>query len=344
MNWSAILALVVKDFLLFFRNRFFGPVTILALVAYVAIYFLLPRTVDETLDLAILAPELPAAVSETLEVGLRLTPFDSEEGLRAAVEAREYPAGIVLPAAGGPARVTIYFAPDTPPEIQDGVTLLVQELVFAQIGQPLPVEVTTVILGPDLEGQQIPPRDRIVPLLAVFVLLTETLGLASLLSEEIEGRTIQALLVTPLSLGGLFTAKTITGVLLAFSQSFLLLLLVGGLSRSPLQIVVALLLGALLFTAIGFLLGALGRDFMSVMAWGIPVIIILAVPAIGFMLPGTLSRWVRVIPSYYLVDVLHRAVNFGAGWQALSPNLMILALFDVVLFALGIEVLRRKVT
>lgn len=344
MNGTMIRALVVKDFLLFFRNRFFGPVTLLALVAYVAIYFLLPRTVDETLDLAILAPALPAAVSEAQEAGLSLTRFESEESLRAAVEGREFPAGILLPGAGGNPRITIFFAADTPPELQEGVTLLVQELSFLQSGQPLPVEVTTEVLGPDLAGDQIPPRDRIVPLLAVFVLLTETLGLASLLSEEIEGRTIRALLVTPLTIGGLFTAKTITGVLLAFTQSFLLLLLVGGLSRSPLQIVVALLLGALLFTAVGFLLGALGRDFMSVMAWGIPVIIVLAVPAIGFMLPGTLSRWVRVIPSYYLVDVLHRAINFGAGWQALSANLMILALFDVVLFALGIEVLRRKLT
>jgi ABC-2 type transport system permease protein len=181
-----------------------------------------------------------------------------------------------------------------------------------------------------------------LPLFAVLVVLTETLGMASLISEEVETGTVEALLVTPVTVRGLFLAKGIAGVSMAFVQGTLLLAITGGLSQQPLIILLALFLGSLLVTGIGFLLASAGKDLMSVMAWGIPIMIVLGIPAFGVMFPGTVTGWIKAVPSYYLVDTVHLAANFGLGWGDVWQNLPILLGFDAAFIVLGIVALRRK--
>ena len=193
-----------------------------------------------------------------------------------------------------------------------------------------------------MAGAQIPQRDRMRSLFAVFVLMTETFGLAGLISEEVERRTAWALLVTPMTVKDLFTAKAVLGTLLAFSQALLLLGVVGGMNAQPLIIATALLLGAVLVTGVAFLMASLSKDFLSVTAWGVPALVILSIPAVGIMIPGAVSDWIKVIPSYYLTDTIYQVSNFGAGWSDVWRNLLILAGFDFVILSAGIRVLRRK--
>ena len=98
MNWRVVKALVAKDMALFIRNRLFAVVSVLGIVAYVAIYFVMPSSVDETLEIGLVAPGLPP-FSEQLhgEQGLSIATFDSEEALKDAVVSGQYPAGVVLP-------------------------------------------------------------------------------------------------------------------------------------------------------------------------------------------------------------------------------------------------------
>jgi len=137
-------------------------------------------------------------------------------------------------------------------------------------------------------------------------------------------------------------AKGITGISLAFGQASIFLAVTGGFSQQPLVIIVALLLGSGLATAIGFLLAARGKDLMSVMAWSVPVLLLLLIPGLVVMFPGVTSDWIKVIPSYYLVDTVHLAANFDAGWADVWSNLLILLLLSLVFFGLGIVALRRR--
>jgi ABC-2 type transport system permease protein len=107
-------------------------------------------------------------------------------------------------------------------------------------------------------------------------------------------------------------------------------------------ILATLLLGALLVTGVGFLIASVARDMMSVISWGMLAIILLGIPSVSIMFPGTISDWVRVIPSFYLVDTLHRVVNFGAGWNEVALNLMILLACSAVLLTVGAAILGRK--
>jgi len=118
--------------------------------------------------------------------------------------------------------------------------------------------------------------------------------------------------------------------------------IVGGMSQQPLIILATLLLGGVLVTGVGFLLAALGKDMMSVMGWFVIALVILVIPSFGVVFPGTVSGWAKVIPSYYLVDTVHRVSNFGAGWGDIGYNLLILLGFAVALVCIGIIALRRK--
>lgn len=349
MSWRVIRTLVAKDLTLFFRNRFFALISVLGLVAYAVIYFVMPSSVDEMLEIGLYAPAMPPILEQLQGEGLTIEAFDSESALKGAVAAGQYQVGVALPhdfleklQARRPVRVDAYFASDVPQELEDAVTSLMREFAYLLSGQTLPVQLSSQVLGRDMVGMQIAPRDRMLSLFAVFLLLTETFGLASLISEEIQGRTIQALLITPITVRGIFIAKGITGVGLAFTQVVLLLAATGGLDRQPLPVLLALFLGAVLVTGIGFSLASLGKDLMSVIAWGIPAMFILNVPCFGIMFPGTISNWVKVIPSYYLTDTLHLAANLEAGWGDLWCNLLALLGFGIFFFGLGILMLRRK--
>ena len=349
MNLGIIGALVAKDLSLFFRNRFFALITVLGLVSYLIIYFIMPQAVNENLEIGLYAPVMLPAFEQMQGEGLEIALVESEELLKEAVTEGQYLAGIAFPAditggviSGQKPEISLYFASDVPEEIKTAVEVLMRELAYQQTGQVLAVEITEEILGTDLAGIQIPPRDRMRPLFAVMLIMMETFGMANLITEEVERRTINALLVTPVSVKDLFFAKGITGISLAFVQAALFMAIIGGLNQQPLIILTALLLGAGLVTGTSFLIAAVSKDFMSVLAWGMLVFILLFIPAAGILFPGAVTGWVKAIPSYYLVDTVHRASNFGAGWSSVWYNLVVLLGADLALAGIGIMVLRRK--
>ena len=59
MNARIIRALVAKDVLLFFRNRIFAYASLGGIVAYAGIYFVMPREVNETLEMGLYEPSDP---------------------------------------------------------------------------------------------------------------------------------------------------------------------------------------------------------------------------------------------------------------------------------------------
>lgn len=349
MNWHIIRTLVSKDITLFFRKKFMVYLTVMGLVLYIVVYFFMPSSVNETFKIGIHAPELPPVFSQVPEEGLQLDIIDTEEALKEAVINGDYIAGVSLPAdimtrfsAGEVADVTLYFTPDVPDEAREAVELMIRELAFMQTGQTLSVNLSGETLGQDTIGQPVAPRDRMRPMLAVLILMMEMLALSSLLADEVEQGTARALLVTPMSIHDLFTAKGITGTGLAFIQALLFMIIVGGLSSQPLLIITTLLIGAVFVTGVAFIVAAVSKDFMSVLGWGMLAFLVSALPAFGVLFPGAITGWVKVVPTYYLVDTVHRAANFGSGWGDLWLNLVILLGCCAVITWLGIAALRRK--
>ncbi|MFQ5942698.1 MAG: ABC transporter permease [Anaerolineales bacterium] len=350
MKLEMLGAVIRKDLKLWFKNRYLAVITILALFGYALIYHLLPSQIDETIEIGLLAPEIASALAAPLEdEGIILENYPTEAALKEAVTEGDVPVGVRFPsdliqllARGEKPVVDVYVSADLPEEFRDLYPILVEEWVALMAGSSMPVEFNEEILGVDMAGSLTPTRDRMLPLLAVFVLMVEVLGLASLISEELTAGTISALLITPLSTEGLFTAKGIFGVGFAFIQVTLLMLVTGGLIKRPLLILLILLASAVMVTGIAFVLASASRDMMSVMWKGMLAIVILAIPAMNVLLPGLTTDWIKVIPSYYLVDAVHQVVNFDASWGAVWSDVLILAAFAAAFLSLGVVALRRQ--
>jgi ABC-2 type transport system permease protein len=350
MDISIIFALLRKDIILFFSNRFFALITFLALFAYAAIYFMMPSEIDETLELAIYTPNFPTSIlAELAEQGLVLTNLESEEAIIESVHEGQNQVGAVLSAdffqkliSGQTGQVQLYFSSDFDNEFKEVYALLFTEIAYMISGKPLNIQISEDILGEDRSGDQIAYRDRLLPLLVVMILMFETLGLASLIASEVSAGTITALLVTPVRVEGLFVAKGILGVGLAFIQALLLMAIVGGLNKQPAMILIILLLGSVLVTGLAFLVASISKDMMSAMGWGMLAIVVLSLPSFSVLLPGSLTGWVKIIPSYHVVDPVYRIVNYAPTWAEVSGNLIILAISALIIFVLGVVVLRRK--
>ncbi len=350
MNLSIVKALLKKDFSLFMSNRFYLLITVVGLILYIVIYFLMPSEVNEELNLAIYENDNAAIFSQiTGEEGFNIEYFGDEEELKQAVLDGDYHVGITLPdnllaiwQSGGIPGIKVYYSSSTATEIKDAMVALIEEMAYMQTGQSINYNVSQEVLGADMAGAQISLRERMRPLLAVVILLTEILTLASLISVEIEQGTARALFVTPMRTSDLFMAKGILGVGLAMAQAVLFLLLANGFTHQPLIMLTTLLLGSMLVVGLGFLLASLSRDVMAVTGWGMLVFIILLIPGFGNVMPGLLSGWAKVIPSYYLTDTVNRVVNYGAGWSDVGVNLAILTGITAVVILAGMAALRRR--
>lgn len=349
MNWRIIGTLAGKDLSLFFRKKGILALTALGLVFYLIIYFVVPATANENLEIGVYAPGIPPVLQQFDEEGLEISVVNSEDTLKERVSDGTYIIGISLPPdfletinAGEKPYIQLYFTADAPQEIKIAAETLVNEFAYMFSGQTLTVAVSEEVLGQDLLGTPIPPRDRLRPLLALFIIFMEILGLANLITEEVERRTAQALLVTPATVIDMFTAKSIAGIGLAFVQAVLFMTIVGGMNIHPVIILVVLFIGAALATGLSFLISSFAKDFMSVLAWSVPVLVILIVPSLGVMIPGVITGWVKVIPSYYLVDTVHRVANYGSGWGDVWTSLLILLGYTLVIVGAGILLLRRK--
>ena len=120
---------------------------------------------------------------------------------------------------------------------------------------------------------------------------------------------------------------------MAFAQAVLLLLIIGSFANQPVILLCALLLGAVLVTGFGLIAGAAGKDFIETLFYGMAFMIPLMIPAIAVLFPGTAAVWVKILPSYGLVQAVVQASAYNAGWLEVWPHLGMLLGWCVVAFA-----------
>lgn len=357
MRGPIVAAIVRKDARAFTRDRFFFFITILALVAYAVVYFFIPSNVDETVTVGVHQTgldELIRGVAASSR-GLAVAEYDSSADLEDAVTrgADGVVAGLDFPtdfaetvAAGERARVRLLLPAGVSEDDRLLLEGIVGEVAFAVAGVPPPVDPITdaVVLGTDRVGDQMSLQDQMRPMLLFFVLMVETFALASLVSIEIQERTVTAVLATPARIGDVLAAKGIFGTGLAFVEVLFLALVIGALAPNLPLMLVALLLGSILVTGFGMIAGSFGRDFMEVLFISFAFMIPLAIPAMAALFPGTAPLWVRLIPSFGLVDVIGGVTTDGESWREVSGALASLAAWSTAAFVAGSMILKRRVS
>ena len=401
-----LISVLKKDARVYSRNIIYLFLTILGLVVFVAVFWIVPDKVDEELPFAITPPlneifdegkeallvtGVPLEAASRLDEfetvfadeGLQLIEFETEDDLKKAISGElvvylaedghfiihdpesetkkptgadrvNLGVGISFPPTffsdvvlGSKPQVTVFADAAVPEEIRGAMQGFVRELAFVLAGKELPVELPaedTIILGRDRMGDQISMRSRMRPLIAFFIMMMETFALASLISNEVLQRTVTALLVTPLRVGHFLMAKTIFGTILAMSQALVVLALVGAFTAANWHLLlVTVLLGSLLFTAVAMLVGAAGKDFIGQLMFSMLFLIPLMIPSFAVLFPGSVAGWVRILPSYPIVRLLYDVTIYESLWADSLPALGYAALWVVVLYTIGLLVLKRKV-
>jgi ABC-2 type transport system permease protein len=355
MNVRIVGSIVRKDLREFLHNRFFVFMTLLVLVVWVAIFWFMPDTVDETIRIGVYHGGLDTNIETTgSETGLDVIALPSETELRTAVDQATdgIVAGISFPpdfdqtlAAGGTPTVILLIPASLPAEQRLLLEGVVGEIGYALIGSPPPVNPVTeaVILGTDRVGNQVSLQEQMRPMLLVLVLMVETFALSALIAVEIQQRTVVAVLATPARVGDFLAAKGTFGIGLAFFEVMLLAALIGALATNAPLIIVTLLLGAVLVTGFGMVAGAFGRDFLETLFVSMLFMIPLMIPAFGALFPGSTATWIKVLPTYGLVDAVVGVTIYGEGWAETGPILVLLAGWGLLAFAAGALILKRRV-
>ncbi|MDD3718944.1 MAG: ABC transporter permease [Actinomycetota bacterium] len=360
---NRVFAIVRKDVAQILRNRFVAVISLLFIVIYALMYYLLPSDVDEVFRMGFylevseeaagelgvevgedeIAERLSGAGKGEAGEGLELVWAESVEGLRRSVEEGEVSAGLSFVVSGAEPELVLYVSSDTPEEVAGAGEAVAAEIGYALLGFELPADFRATVIGTDMAGRQIPMKDRLRVVLISFVLLLELFSLGNLLMEEVQKKTAMALLVTPVTLRDFISAKAVTGILNTFFLGFLLALLLGAVSAGTwLAVVVFLLLGAAMMVGVAFIVGASSRDFISMAMISVIPMVVLIIPGFLVIYPGFESPVLRAIPTYWLVAPLNGILNYGMRLSDYTTSLIYIVLFTVGFFALGSFILRRR--
>jgi ABC-2 type transport system permease protein len=367
---SIIRAITAKDLTEYTRDKLWMILTPLVLIAFTVVFWLMPSTVEETLVLGVHQQGMNALIAQLesgaeARQGLMVVEFKSAKELASAVEGKtkakgpdgqelSVPIGVDFGsdfagdiAAGRTPKVDVYVSAETPEEYRGAVTAFVSELAYSLAGDQSPVTMpqqSEIILGTDRAGSQVPMRERFRPIVVFMILLTESFALSSLVANEVRTKTAAALSVTPATTTDIIAAKGLTGTVLALGQAVILLALTRSFTAGNwLMLLVTAALGALLATGVAVVAGSWGRDFMGTLFIGMAFLIPMMVPAFAVLFPGTPSAWIKVLPSYGVIQALVGITAYGQGWTDILPYLITAAAWCLALGVAGVWALGRKV-
>jgi ABC-2 type transport system permease protein len=259
---------------------------------------------------------------------LDITTYESESAVKKATATGSLDMGIVLPSdfdsnlQSGVVRLKAYVWGESQARSRAVIPVALADAVRSVTGSTLPVDVETVALG---DERSVPWSDRLLPLVVLMGVFYSGLVVpASALINEKQHRTLEALNVTPATVGDVFVAKGAVAVALATFMGVVTLMLSGALgdwSLSPLTtgttgglLFLVLFLGAVMAVEIGLIAGAYVKDMNGLMAVLKSAGILLYAPAIVFMFPQIPSWIGYFFPTYYVVRPVVDLSISGAGF------------------------------
>ncbi len=274
--------------------------------------------------------------------------YSDADMLRADVERGVVEMGIIIPAgfdaavrSSGDTDITLYFWG----EGQTGnratlITALATNIAtVAELDTPVTVE--AVPLG---ETEITSWSVRLLPLLVLMsIVLGGTLVPAVSLVNEKQARTLQALIITPMTIADVLAGKALLGVGLSLTMGVVILVLNQAFGSNPLLLVSVLALGALAAGIFGVMLGMLVKDMGGLFTVIKSLALLLYAPAIIQMVPQLPQALAQIFPTYYLIAPIQDIALKGATWAEVSGNVVVLAgLIGVLLAGLTFIIQRQR--
>jgi len=294
--------------------------------------------VDEgSSQLVAMARELPSVITKE---------YGTVSDMKEAVESGAVDMGIVLQddfdnsvLQGEEIEITAYIWGESLAKDRTTLGVTIVNLIRELAGQEAPVEMEAITLGDEVS---IPWSDRLLPFI---VLMTVFLGglfvpAISVVNEK-EKKTLEALVVTPTTIGEILVAKGLLGIILSLVMGVVILVLNQAFGAEPALLMLVLVLGAIMAAEIGLLLGVLVNKTTSLFAVVKFGGLLLYAPAFVYLFPQ-IPEWIgRIFPTYYAIQPIVEISLRGGGWPDIAMNVFILAGLDLVLIVAIMLALKR---
>lgn len=205
---------------------------------------------------------------------------------------------------------------------------------------------------PDIYGQ-LQYIDFLTPAviaLTVFFGTIQTMGYA--IAGERQDGTLVRIMMTPVSRGAIIFGKTLHQLVLQLARAVVLILgaiILLGVTMNGSWLLVALVLIIFTFGAVGLgmAISAVSEDMISFQA----ISMLVAFPsmfATGVFYPLSSApdwmRWIAyLVPLTYANDAMRTIMIKGQGLSFIATDVIILLIFAIVYFALGVYLFRREV-
>jgi len=273
--------------------------------------------------------------------------YQAIEEIEEAAESGAVDMAIILPPdfddriqTGQTTRLDAYLWGESLAKSRTVLQVAIADMVRNLAGQEVPVSIESVILG---QSDALPWNERLLPLLVLMAVFLGGMLLPSTsLIEERQKKTLDALVVTPATIGDVFISKGILAVLISMASAVIILLINQALGTQPWLLTLVLFLGGVVAAATGLIFGILVKDVSTLLALWKGGGILLFAPAIVYMFPQ-IPEWVgKIFPTFYAIQPVVEITLNNGGWPEVALSVFVLIGLIMLLVILNVLLLRRK--
>jgi ABC-2 type transport system permease protein len=349
---NIIWTIAAKDILDALKNR-----VVLSMIIMLSAILLLPKMLPLIFEQPQTALPVYDLGDSSLAAELKNAPAISLQKVRSEQEFRRALCSAVYPLIGLrlPADFDRLFATGGSVELQGAVCWgkrsqvsdlqpKLEALLSQALGKPVTIQLAGNIVYPDSESVlflSIATMNSVLMILMMGIFLVP-----SLLFEEKETKTMQALLVSPGSIGQVVAGKALAG-------SFYILvtaIVIFAISWTEVihwdMVLLFVLAGGIFSVAVGLALGSFYVKQQDIAGWKTLLLVLLAgsilVYMLGVDLPALVERILPWVPSVALAEICRAAFSETVSTSQVWTNLWIILAVSLPLYALVIWKVRRS--
>lgn len=349
------LAITRKDIADALTNRGFLVAFLMPplLSALFAIIFVDEYT-NDTLKISVHDPE-GSALIEVLRgmEGITLIDAASADQVESAVGA-EAEAGIIVPTgfdaaieAGDQPELTVFVDQEEGLGTERGINSLLQEALRQVAGITPPADIAINRVGEppsQFASGNLSLQHFFMMTLVILAMLTLGVNtVPSMMIEEKERHTLDAILVSPAAPVDVVIGKAVVGMLFMAIDVGILLVMNNGLAGQwPLTLLI-ITLASVMMVLIGLLIGTAFNRQVTANMWGTVLVMVMIIPT-WFVSggPEIVRTLAHALPTYYIVDGIQQTLAGVATFATLGLDLAVLFGVSVVLFGLVVWAQARQ--
>jgi len=221
---------------------------------------------------------------------------------------------------------------------------MLEGILSQALGQPVTIHIAGNIVYPPVEGVlflSMATMNSVLMILTIGMFLVP-----SLLFEEKETKTMQALLVSPASVGQVVIGKALAGAFYILVTAVMIFTISWAEVIHWDMAILFVIGGGLLSVAVGLILGSFYEKQQDVVGWMTALLLFLVgaiiVRMLGIELPALLDTILPWVPSVALAEICRAAYAQTVNPMQVLGNLGIVLAFSLSLYALVIWKVQRS--